>query len=423
MIRGRKLLVKKEDLKRIFYQSLSGFLSLALAILLFFAIKEIGQIRQSFHWLLGVLTPVIYGAVLAYLLKTPCNFLEKRIESFLAPKHKKRACGITVTLVIILTFLIIYLLLSMVIPEMVESILILINALPQKVDEFAGWLTGQLDGNAVAQRYVNTTIASLEMKLEDWAQSDLLPALQGMMGGVASTVTSVVSMFSNLLIGVIICIYLLLGRRTFARQGKAVLYAMFKGDRADKILKEVSFIDKTFVGFFGGKILDSAIVGVICYVFCMIMTFTMDFPNAVLISVIIGVTNVIPYFGPYIGAVPSALLVLISSPLNCVIFVIFIIILQQFDGNILGPKLLADSVGLSGFWVLFSITLFQGFFGFTGILVGVPVFAVIYSFAKRLVIMGLQKHGKTALLYEEDLQLEMPETEQVPDNTPDQKHN
>ena len=106
-----------------------------------------------------------------------------------------------------------------------------------------------------------------------------------------------------------------------------------------------------------------------------------------------------------------------------IIFIVFIIILQQFDGNILGPKLLADSVGLSGFWVLFSITLFQGFFGFTGILVGVPVFAVIYSFAKRLVIMGLQKHGKTALLYEEDLQLEMPETEQVPDNTPDQKHN
>ena len=139
-------------------------------------------------------------------------------------------------------------------------------------------------------------------------------------------------------------------------------------------------------------------MGLICYVFCIVMTFTMGFPNAVLISVIVGVTNVIPYFGPYIGAVPSALLVLISGPVNCIIFIVFIIILQQFDGNILGPALLADSVGLTGFWVLFSITLFQGFFGFVGILVGVPVFAVIYDMIRRLVMLGLKKHGKTEFL-------------------------
>ena len=128
------------------------------------------------------------------------------------------------------------------------------------------------------------------------------------------------------------------------------------------------------------------------------MTFAMDFPNAVLISVIVGVTNVIPYFGPYIGAIPSALLVLISSPVNCVIFIVFIIVLQQFDGNILGPRLLADSVGLTGFWVLFSITLFQGLFGFAGILVGVPVFAVIYDLIRRLIVIGLERHGKSHLL-------------------------
>lgn len=393
--------MKKEDWKKIFYQSLTGFVSLALAILLFFAIKEFGQIRNSFQWLLGVLKPVIYGGVMAYLLKTPCNFLEKRIWAILPDKHKKRANGLTVLLVLILTFLVIYLLLSMVIPEMVSSTLILINAVPQKMDEFTKWLTGLLDGNEVLQTYVSTAITSLEDKLQDWAKTDLLPTMQGMMGGFADTVGSVVGMLYNLLIGIIICIYLLLGRKTFARQGKAVLYAVLKSERADAIMKELQFIDKTFVGFFGGKILDSAIVGLICYVFCLIMTFTMGFPNAVLISVIVGVTNVIPYFGPYIGAVPSALLVLISGPLNCAIFVVFIIILQQFDGNILGPSLLADSVGLTGFWVLFSITLFQGFFGFTGILVGVPVFAVIYDMIRRLVVKGLQKHGKMELLLEE----------------------
>lgn len=390
--------MKKEDWKKIFYQSLTGFVSLALAILLFFAIQRFGEIRRSFGWLLGVLKPVIYGGVMAYLLKTPCNFLEKRILAVLPDKQKKRANSLAVLLVFILTVFIIYLLMSMVIPEMVSSTLILVNAVPQKMDEFAKWLTGMLDGNEVLQSYANTAILSVETNLQDWAKTDLLPTMQGMMGGFADTVGSVVGVFYNLLIGVIICIYLLLGRKTFARQGKAVLYAAMKSERADAVLREMRFIDKTFVGFFGGKILDSAIVGLICYVFCVIMKFTMGFPNAVLISVIVGVTNVIPYFGPYIGAVPSALLVLISGPVNCIIFIVFIIVLQQFDGNILGPSLLADSVGLTGFWVLFSITLFQGFFGFAGILVGVPVFAVIYDMLRRLVVKGLHKHGKTELL-------------------------
>ncbi|MDE6889182.1 MAG: AI-2E family transporter [Eubacterium sp.] len=401
--------MKKEDWKKIFYQSLTGFVSLALAILLFFAIQGFGEIRHSFLWLLGVLKPVIYGAVMAYLLKTPCNFLEQRIANILPDKHKKRANALTVLLVLILTFLVIYLLMSMVIPEMVSSTLILVNAVPQKMDEFAKWLTGMLDGNEMLQTYANTAIINVEHNLQDWAKTDLLPTMQGMMGGFADTVGSVVGILYNLLIGIIICIYLLLGRKTFARQGKAVLYAVLKSDRADAVMKELQFIDKTFVGFFGGKILDSAIVGLICYVFCIIMTFTMGFPNAVLISVIVGVTNVIPYFGPYIGAVPSALLVLISGPVNCIIFIVFIIVLQQFDGNILGPSLLADSVGLTGFWVLFSITLFQGFFGFVGILVGVPVFAVIYDMIRRMVVRGLKKHGKTALLLETEPAGQQPE--------------
>ena len=217
---------------------------------------------------------------------------------------------------------------------------------------------------------------------------------------VVATVGSVLTVVKNIVLGIIICIYLLLGRKTFARHGRAVVYALLKPERAEKALKEISFIDSTFVGFFGGKILDSAIVGLICYIFCMIMSMTVGFQNAVLISVIIGVTNVIPYFGPFIGAVPAALLILISSPRNCLIFLIFIVILQQFDGNVLGPKLLAGSVGLTGFWVLFAITLFQGLFGFMGILVGVPVFAVIYDLVRRWLVSRLRRNGKTDVLEE-----------------------
>ncbi len=170
-------MMKKGDWKRIFYQSLTAFMSLALAILLFFAIQSIGRIQSTFQWLMGILTPFIYGGVMAYLLKTPCNFLEKKIEALLPEKQKKRADALTVLLVLIATFFVIYLLLSMVIPEMVESIIILVNAVPQKIDAFADWLTGMLDGNAVAQSYVNTAFTGMEEQLQIWAKKELLPTM------------------------------------------------------------------------------------------------------------------------------------------------------------------------------------------------------------------------------------------------------
>ena len=390
--------MNKEFLKKVFFQSLTGFLSLALAILLLFGLLRLDQIRRNFRWVMDILTPFLYGGTMAYLLKTPCGFLEGKILAALPERHKKRAGLLAVTAVMLISALVLYLLLSMVIPEMVESIMALAVAVPPKVEELAQWVIARLEGNEVLQNYVNNAFASMEQNLVSWATTDLVPTVQGMMGGVVTTVGSVLTVVKNIVLGIIICVYLLASRRTFARHAKALVYAAFKPERADALLKEAAFIDDTFVGFFGGKILDSAIVGLICYVFCLIMTVAAGFQNAVLIIVIIGVTNVIPYFGPFIGAAPAALLILISSPRNCLIFLVFIVILQQFDGNILGPKLLAGSVGLTGFWVLFAITLFQGLFGFIGILVGVPVFAVIYDLVRRWVVSGLKKHGKLDVL-------------------------
>lgn len=390
--------MNKEFLKKIFFQSLTNFLSLALAIVIFFTIQRIDQLRQSFHWVMDVLMPFIYGGTMAYLLKTPCSFLETLFEEHLPVKCKKWANVLSIIAALLLSALVIYLLLSMVIPEMVESIVALAVAVPPKAEEFAQWVLNHLEGNEMLQSYVDNAFSNMESWLRNWANTDLLPTVQGMMGGVVTTVGSVLTVVKNIVLGIVICIYLLFSRRKFARQGKAVVYAVLKPERAEGLLEELRSVDNTFVGFFGGKILDSAIVGLICYVFCVIMGAVAGFQNAVLISVIIGVTNVIPYFGPFIGAVPAALLVFISSPRNCLIFLIFILILQQFDGNVLGPKLLGGSVGLSGFWVLFAITLFQGLFGFVGILVGVPVFAVIYDLIRRGILLGLKKHGKTDVL-------------------------
>lgn len=387
-----------EEFKKFMHRAALGAASLILAIAFYFFMLRFSSLKETLRWIMKILTPFVYGGVMAYLLKTPCNFFEKKIEKLLPEKKKKGAGGLAILLVMILAVLIIYFLLSMVLPQIVASVIKVTTALPASINEFTRWIEQTLDGNEVMQNYISTAVSSISEKLRVWSQQDLIPTLQGMMGGFASTVSSIVNVVYNFFIGVIVCIYVLGSRKNFARQGKAVLYALFKTEFADKILRELKFIDKTFVGFFGGKILDSAIVGLICYAFCLIMSFITGFPNAMLVSVIVGITNVIPYFGPFIGAVPSALLILIDSPLNCVIFLVFIIILQQIDGNILGPMLLADSVGLTGFWVLFSITVFGGLFGFAGILVGVPVFAVIYDLIKRAVKKGLKKHGKLDVL-------------------------
>lgn len=397
--------MNKEFLKKIFYQSLTGFLSLALAILLFCCIQSLDQLRRGFQWIMDILMPFIYGGTLAYLLKTPCNYLEGKFQTLLPEKGKRYANVLSVVTVLLLSLLVIYLLLSSVIPEMVDSIVALALMVPGRVEDLALWVVEHLEGNEELQSYASTMFTDMENWLRNWATTDLLPTVQGMMqgmmgmmGDVMTTVGSVLTVLKNVVLGLIICVYSLLSRRKFAKHGKALVYASLKPEWAEAALRELRFIDGTFVGFFGGKILDSAIVGVICYIFCAIMTATAGFQNAVLISVIIGVTNVIPYFGPFIGAVPAALLILISSPRNCLIFLIFILILQQFDGNVLGPKLLAGSVGLTSFWVLFSITLFQGLFGFVGILVGVPVFAVIYDLLRRWIVRGLKKHGKLDVL-------------------------
>jgi predicted PurR-regulated permease PerM len=198
---------------------------------------------------------------------------------------------------------------------------------------------------------------------------------------VSMSVYSVLKQVWNFVIGFIISIYLLSSKELFAAQAKKITYAFMSVDRANRCISNVRFASKTFGGFFVGKILDSCIIGLICYV----VTGIIGTPFNVLISVIIGVTNIIPFFGPFLGAIPSLLLILLIDPMQALYFLIFVIILQQVDGNIIGPKILGNSTGLSSFWVIFSITLFGGLWGIFGMIVGVPIFAVLFAFMKTLV--------------------------------------
>ena len=387
--------MNRDEWKKMLNHAFQIFLALAMAIAFYFLLLRFYSFKGNIKKVINILMPFIYGGVMAYLLKTPCNYFDKVWERYLPEKWKKHKTGLSVLTVLILVFLGLYILLRTIIPQVVSSITVLAGMVPVSVSKFFDWVSSYLNSEGVVQNYIRPIVEDISKEAVTWMNSDLLPQLQNI---VTNTLNSVVGVVTNLGIGFIVCIYALCARKKFARQGKAVVYSILKPKYADSFMEELYFTDKTFDGFLSGKILDSAIVGLICYGFCLIMTFTRGFSNGVLISLIIGITNIIPYFGPFIGAIPSTLLILMSDPIGAVIFLIFIIILQQFDGNVLGPRLLAGSVGLSGFWVLFAITIFSGFFGFIGVLIGVPVFAVIYDMIRKLVKQGLDRHGMAELL-------------------------
>ena len=223
--------------------------------------------------------------------------------------------------------------------------------------------------------YVTQLLGDVNKDLMSWLQTTVLPGLGSLLSNVGTGVKYVLTGVYNLVIGIIVSVYILSDSETFAANAKRILYSLLTPEAAKKLLEGLDFTDRTFVGFLNGKLLDSAIIGLICYIVCAIL----NMPYALLVSVMVGVTNIIPFFGPFIGAVPSAIVILMVSPVKCLIFIIFVIILQQVDGNIIGPKILGSSVVINGFWVMFSIILGAGLFSFWGMLLGVPVFVVIYT--------------------------------------------
>ncbi len=371
---------------------LSLFGVVALAILLQFFLTHLNQVGGFLQKLIGVLMPFIVGAVIAYLLKPLCNRLEESLQRLL--KNKKRgaglARGLSVVLSLILAAVVIFTLLLIVVPSLAKSIYTILLQIPGSLQRFQNWALELAGDNETLQNYINDLVAAVSTGLPEWLRNTVLPRLQTLIGDISAGVAGIFSAFYNLLIGVIVSVYLLGSRKNFARQGKKLLYSVFNRKWADRILNEIRYADRMFTGFLSGRIIDSLIIGVICFIGMLIL----QIPNPLLISVIVGVTNIIPFFGPYIGAIPSFLLILMISPVKSLIFLVFILILQQFDGNILGPRILGNVTGLSSFWVLFSILFFGGMFGFIGMIVGVPVFAVIYDVVRKLVNKGLAYREK-----------------------------
>ncbi len=380
--------------RRYFYLMMSIFGGISLSIVVFFVLFRFQGIGNAFDKLTAVLAPFIYGGVVAYLLRPVCNYYENRFHALLPWKAKKYANSLAVGLSLVTGVLIVYALIIMIAPQLLNSIRSLWTTLPDKVNASLEWARAHYGEDEELLRIFNTVYSTLYSELDSWADNTLEPYLSSIVSivsGFGSSLYRVLVFLYNLLVGLIVACYLLASRKKFARQGVLIVRSVLKPRWAEMFLHEVAFVDRMFGGFIDAKLLDSTIMGVLCYIGCMIFRF----PNALLVSAIVGITNIIPFFGPFIGAVPATLLIMIDSPIKGLWFIVFILALQQLDGNIIGPKLLGDRTGLSSFWVLFAIVLFGGLWGLPGMIVCVPVFAVAYDIVKKLVHRGLTRTGQT----------------------------
>ncbi len=381
--------------KKYLYWGITGFLSLAGAILFYYILFHRSNFMGGLGKFITIAMPIIDGLVLAYLFTPILNAIENKIIKPLykkanidiTPKVRKRmrACSILATLVVVL--LVLYELFALILPEVVRSIQSIIFQFPIYVNNLSSWALLMLKDNPELEATVDALINQYSAKILEYVNTNLLPHINEVLKTVSLSVIGVFKALWNLIIGFIISVYLLGSKEKFAGQAKKIVYALFDREAGNEIVSNFRFVHSTFIGFIGGKIVDSIIIGIICFV----CTSVIGTPYSILVSVIIGLTNVIPFFGPWIGGIPSALLVLMVDPKQALYFGILIIFIQQFDGNILGPKILGDSTGLSGFWVIFSITIFGGLFGVLGMIVGVPIFAVFYAGVKSLVNRVLHK--------------------------------
>lgn len=377
----------EEKLEKYWYAGLTGFCVIVAAVIVYVIVNNLSGVGSVIAALNAALLPVYIGIVVAYLLSP---LVDKADQFLFIPicqkifKDKKRkaeqmARGCSVFVVLILALFVVFGILMLVIPEIINSITSLARNLPGYYENVKAWGIRFFKSNPELSEHFTSISKNLFDKLLDWLQNDLLPNSNKFLEVITDSVVNVASALVNFFIGIIISIYLMAGKENFCAEGKKITYALLPKGKAEHVMSIVSETHHIFAKFISGKLIDSLIVGILTFIIMNIA----GIPYTVLISVLIGVTNIIPFFGQYIGIVPSSILVFVASPSKGIVFLILIIILMQFDGNVLGPKILGDSIGLKSFWILFSILLFGSLFGILGMICAVPVFAVIYRMMKR----------------------------------------
>ncbi|MZT66282.1 AI-2E family transporter [Blautia sp. BIOML-A1] len=358
-----------------------------------YILNQSQNIAAGIRGIFNILKPFLYGALIAYILAPMCNRMDDRFLKWFpnaTEKQKKGLKFLSIAIAVISAVTIVVLLILLILPQVWDSTVKIIRILPERLAYCNRMIDQILQDQPQIRAYFNHFASQIESGLNDVlnANSSMMQTIQGIINNITVQLIEVFSVFKNMFLGFLIAVYLLASRKLFGAQARLLLYGIFPNKWAAIIEEEFRYTDKMFNGFFVGKIIDSAIIGVICFA----GTTLMGFESAAFISVVIGVTNIIPFFGPFIGAIPCTLLLLLDNPWQALYFVIFIVILQQVDGNIIGPKILGNTTGVSSFWVLFSILLFGGLWGIVGMVIAVPLFGVIYDIIRKLTNRGLQKN-------------------------------
>lgn len=394
--------MKDDEMKKYLKIGITGAAILASGILCAFVLFKMRIIIELLKGITGILKPFLYGAVIAYLLAPLCNKIEEKLfQTF--PKANRKAkrfiCFIAIVISLCVALAIVWMVIMLIIPQIWDSVMKIIDMVPQKITILNNWIEHMLKNQPELQAYFEEFANQAESHINSLLNVDTIQKVQSIINSLSVQVFGVLGVLKNISLGFLISAYLLGSRKLFGAQAGLILHGIFPDKWAGIIEEEIRYTDKMFNGFLVGKIIDSAIIGLLCFAGLSFM----GFEAPAFIGVIIGITNIIPFFGPFIGAIPCGLLLLLENPMHCLYFIIFIFVLQQLDGNVIGPKILGNTTGVSSFWVLFSILLFGGMWGVVGMVIGVPLFAVIYDIIRKLVYRGLRKHKRESMItdYEE----------------------
>jgi len=366
---------------------ITAFLVIVCSLIFYFSIHQWSYMRAFFGMVGRTMAPIVWGFIFAYMLTPFARWLEKMLHKiggrFLTkrPVLKKRIFrAVGILLAVTITLLVVAILLLTLLPEVYSSIEGLIDSLPGYFAEIAGLAQRFLDGIPALEAVTIDLLEEGENLLYAWVDGTLLPNLDIVILAVTAGLFEVIRIAVNLVLGMVLSVYIMYNREILAAQLKKLFYSMMPPKRVSVVLNAAHYLDRAFGRFFLGRFVDALIVGGITFIALSLM----QMPYTALVSVIVGVTNIIPYFGPFIGGIPSALLILMEDPAQGVIFIIFIVALQLVDGNFIGPRILSTTTGISGLWVMISILVGGGLFGFVGMICGVPVFSVIYAGVRYL---------------------------------------
>lgn len=364
--------------------SLYAFIVIALSIIFYLIASEVSMFQIKVNEAVSTFMPFIIGFVMAYLFNFILKFYEEIVLNFKAINNmkRKRKRSISILLTYITVILVSYLFVNFVFPQLLSSVVGLANDIPTYVKNVTQLFIDISENLDISEEYYSILVQKWDEAINYIIRfaTDFIPIL-------GNAVKSTVSSIWNIVLGIIISTYLLMDKERFFGLSKKTVIALFSEKTASKIIELTHRSNIIFGKFIGGKLLDSFIIGILTFV--VISIFNM--PYTILIAFIIAITNVIPFFGPFIGAIPSAIIILFVSPIKALWFLLIIVIIQQIDGNIIGPKILGDSLGISAFWILFSLLITGKIFGFIGLIIGVPLFAIIYSIVKDFVESRLKK--------------------------------